>query len=153
MSPGQGKFPSLNGLILHKFNPSKKCFFCQTKVAIFLEGLAILPNFFWKDWQSFQTLKLREINHQRFDELFFGRIDNPSKIFWKDWFYHILVILTILYLHINILILFYDILVFSYILGMLMKSFGNFGTGKILYSSLKAHPNSCAHHNFSPFMA
>ena len=43
--------------------------------------------------------------------------------------------------------------VFNNLLGMIMISFGNFGTGKILYSSLKAHCKSCSRHKFSPFMA
>ena len=69
-------------------------FFCQNKVALFLEGLAILPNFFWKDWQSFQTLKLREINHQQFDEFFFVlitftsfhlHIRNANEVIWQFW--------------------------------------------------------------------
>ena len=117
MSPGQGKFQSLKGLILHKFNPSKKCFFCQNKVGLFLEGLAILPNFFGRIGNPSKLFDFfRQNRLVLFLEgltilpNFFRRIDNPSKLYnhklyWKNWIYHVLVILTMYLVHIIILVL------------------------------------------------
>ena len=39
---------------------------------------------------------------------------------------------------------------FTFIIGMWIQSFLEFGTGKIPYSSLKVHFNSHARHNFFP---
>ena len=42
--------------------------------------------------------------------------------------------------------------VFTDLIGMLMISFGNCGTGKITYSSLKAHSNSTPLGKISPLV-
>ena len=39
---------------------------------------------------------------------------------------------------------------FTFLIGMWIQSFLEFGTGKIPYSSLKVHFNSHARHNFFP---
>ncbi len=72
MSPGQGKFPSLKGLILHKFNPSKKC----------LEGLSILPNY--------SPILLVPIFSVKIEWHFFWRNSSiPPNLFWRNWIYEV----------------------------------------------------------------
>ena len=113
----------------------------------------------WKDCQSFQkSLEGLPILPKKV-LLYFDR----KNIFWKDWIYEVSILLgTGIFLDLATIVSFH-----FHIRNVPMKSFGDFGTGKflherrsrewrnfeILYESRKAHPNSCASHNFSPWMA